>query len=149
MELKKIGWEIITVYSSSLPAGLIIKPAADDRLPCCFFFCISSVHGGGGQGSAGWQGRVSRETILVHGILSVHGQGLVWKGGASMLSICRAELSALLRLCLAVRLPVSLGGLAKCLKLHLNALCSVLIRTRADSHSPLSCFWPHGIPYHV
>ena len=60
-----------------------------------------------------------------------------------------AGLRLLLRLRLAAGLPVPLGGLAKCLKLHLNAVCSVLIRTRAESHPPLSCSWPHGIPYHV
>lgn len=89
------------------------------------------------------------ETISIHGILSVHGQGLVWIEGASMLSICRAEFAALLRLCLAARLPVSLGGLAKCLKLHLNALCSVLIRTRADSHSPLSRFFGGHMGFYI
>lgn len=59
-------------------------------------------------------------------------QGLVWEEGASN---CRAEFAALLRL--GSVLPVPPRGLARRLKLHLAALCSVLIRTGADILSPI------------
>lgn len=118
---------------------------------CCLkgAFCIITVHGGGVRGQQ--VGTAGREEKLFPSVAYFLSTGRVSSGkiGAFMFSICRAEFAALLWLCLAARLPVPLGGLAKCLKLHLNALCSVLIRNRADSLSPLSCPWPHGIPYHV
>lgn len=95
-----------------------------------------------GGSRLGWRGKLSQS--MAH-FLSM-GRVRCGKKGPPC---CRAELAAPLSLCLAAALPVPLGGLAKCLWLHLNALCSVLIRTKAEPHSPLSCFGPHGMPYHI